>query len=144
MVVTNNLFYGFHFAKNGVHAGFPNSSTADTGQYPGLLAGKVSCAHRRHGPGAGGADKLCAHITDGLAGFLVVQGNHKYGAGQATGLVGGVGAVPFLPADVKAAPQISGHCHKPAVRSGHRHIGKRSFLRKYNVHSVIVVVVSSH
>lgn len=95
-------------------------------------------------PGARGTEKVRAHVGKRFAGVLVVQRDHQHGARQTLALIGGIGAVPLLAADVKAAAEVSGHGNEAAVGSGDGHIRERALLGENNIHTVIVMVVAAH
>ena len=125
-------------------AGLVDRTTADYGHDPGVLAGKMLRTDTGNGSGARGAQQVGGHQRQRRARVLVVQHEGKDGARQTLRCVFVVRPVPLVPADIEAATQVARHRGEATVGTGDRHVGEPGFLRKHDVHSVIVVIGAPH
>ena len=144
VIVADDLLDVGHLGDDVVEAGRADRAAADAQQHLRVLACEVARGDAGHGTGARGTEKVRAHVGKRFAGVLVVQRDHQHGARQTLALVGGIGAVPLLAADVKAAAEVSGHGNEAAVGSGDGHIRERALLGENDIHTVIVVVIAAH
>ena len=144
MVVADDFLDVGQLGDDRVKAGGADGAAADAEQDLCVLAGKIAGRNAGNRARACGAYEVCAHVGDRLAGFLVVERYHQDRPRQADLLVGSVGTVPLLAANVESAAQVCGHCDKAAVGTGDRHVGKFAFLREHDVHTVVIVVVAAH
>ena len=144
VVIADDLLDLGHLGDHVVKAGGTDSAAADAQQDFRVLASKIAGRNAGNGTGACGAEQVCAHVSDGFAGVLIIKGDHQDAARQALLLVCGVRAVPLLAADIESAAEISGHCDEAAVGAGDGHIGELAFLGEYDVHAVVIVVIAAH